>query len=162
NPTTGEAQPFSLVDGRCIGVPAEAPRAVTKGVLYLRPSTPAEGVIHKFPALSRGTYLLGQIENLQGDFVFRTLAAAEHLLAVNEKEKEVSVQASAEPPEMHVFKVSFGKGRDTQMTRAPGIHSAAFPKNSSAHVLTSTTLDKMPRSTVHNPDGKLIGELPSV
>jgi len=47
------------------------------------------------------------------------------------------------------------------LTKGAGLHSAEFGK-SGHHVLTSSTLDGMPRSVVHDPDGKPLGGLPSV
>jgi dipeptidyl-peptidase-4 len=42
------------------------------------------------------------------------------------------------------------------------MNSAVFSKDHSVYVLTTTTLNAMPKTTVHKADGTLIGELPSV
>jgi dipeptidyl-peptidase-4 len=68
--------------------------------------------------------------------------------------------ASADPTQQHVF-LQHSRGKPVRLSEGAGIHSATFGKTGH-FVLTTSTLDAMPVSTVHGPDGKKLGELPSV
>jgi dipeptidyl-peptidase-4 len=55
-----------------------------------------------------------------------------------------------------------GNDKPVQLTLETGLHAAAFAKDHSLYVLTTTTPGMLPKSTVHKADGTLVGELPSV
>ena len=149
-------------DLRCSSLPPEPRQAAdNKYLLYLK----ARARNEEASALPcSGAYQLHMVERGRTGIDFLSLQSElEQLLAVDEKGKALYFLAHTDPTQRHVFRGPFlKKGTTTQLTRLPGVHTATFAKDFSAHVLTSTTLDRMPHSTVHKADGKLIGELPSV
>jgi dipeptidyl-peptidase-4 len=82
------------------------------------------------------------------------------LLHYDESSGAFVYTASTDPTQQHVFSKN-GRGAVTRLSEGAGIHTAEVGKTGH-FVLTSSTLDAMPRSTVHAPDGKKLGELPSV
>jgi dipeptidyl-peptidase-4 len=86
------------------------------------------------------------------------------LLSVDAKGEQLAFTASADPTEMHVYRLNL---RDIwadpqRLTTEPGLHTGVFSWPHGFHVLTSRLLKSMPKTTVRNADGKLIAELPSV
>lgn len=76
--------------------------------------------------------------------------------------------ASPDPTQQHVRVLTLPALISTplsekwgRLSAEHGVHSAAFGKRGE-YVLTSTTLRRMPRSTVYHPDKTPAGELPSV
>ena len=91
------------------------------------------------------------------------------LLAVDDAGKTIAFTGTPEgrASESHVYRAKLPEARAQQaqaeaLTKGAGQYGAVFSRNFSRYVLTATTPDKMPHSTVHSADGKLIGELPSV
>ncbi|HEV3119872.1 MAG TPA: DPP IV N-terminal domain-containing protein, partial [Gemmataceae bacterium] len=74
---------------------------------------------------------------------------------------EVIYQASQDPTETRLFRVSLDSQKPVILTRGPGIHNAVFGKGSSVYALESAS-SHMPRTTVHSLDGGLLATLPSV
>ncbi len=85
------------------------------------------------------------------------------------EDRTISFLASTDPTRQHACQSPLpvglmGLGRADlvfPLSEGAGLHSAEFGKTGH-YILTSSTLDAMPRSTVHAPDGKKLGELPSV
>ncbi|MBY0230309.1 MAG: prolyl oligopeptidase family serine peptidase [Gemmataceae bacterium] len=82
------------------------------------------------------------------------------ILSLDAKSGVVRYAASADPSQLHVVARALD-GKPEALTTEPGLHSAEFGK-SGHYVLTSSTLEAMPRSTVHDAKGARVGELPSV
>jgi dipeptidyl-peptidase-4 len=91
-------------------------------------------------------------------------AGFQGLVSVDEKGEQVVYSASTDPTETHLFRLGLGSAwsEPVQLTREPGLHSAAFSRDHAVYVLTSQGLTGMPRSTVRRADGSVAGELPSV
>jgi dipeptidyl-peptidase 4 len=76
--------------------------------------------------------------------------------------RKVIFNASKNPTELHIHSISLDGGHSQQLTSGPGLHTAAYNTNLTLSVRTGSTPDKMPVTTVHNAEGEIIGELPSV
>ena len=66
-----------------------------------------------------------------------------------------------DPTQQHVFRCDLNGQKKKQISEGAGLHSVEVGKTGH-YVLTSSTLEAMPRSVVYDPQGKKIGELPSV
>ncbi len=75
---------------------------------------------------------------------------------------EVVYRASDDPTQAHLFRLSVGGEKPERLTREPGVHNAVCNPKQTLSARTSMLLGAMPRTTVHGPDGKLLGELPEV
>jgi len=89
------------------------------------------------------------------------------LVDVSEDGRQITFQATTVATDSQLYSLSLnvdgtGARWPTPITSGPGMHSATFSKDHSVYVLTTTTLNAMPKTTVHKADGTLIGELPSV
>ena len=146
------------VDSRCYLLPPGSPRGLKdRSILVLVPNTTTSDVIS---GSGSGAYLL---EMLLPGQQLRIPMALDSLVEVDEKGKRAFVLAHADPTQIHLFRVPFSeKGKPVRLSKTRGLHSATFAKDCSTYALTSTTLDRMPYSTVLKADGKRIGELPSV
>lgn len=81
---------------------------------------------------------------------------------VNEGARRLVFRASHDPTGSQVFRIALDGGKATALTTEPGMHGAVFSKDHSVFVHHASLLGAMPRTTVHQADGALIGELPSV
>lgn len=90
----------------------------------------------------------------------------QNLVSVNAKAGEIYFLASQNPMLSELYrlplKVPSEGDEPKRLSTNPGLHGASVAKDHSVFVLTGTTSDAMPRTTVHKADGTLVGELPSV
>lgn len=71
--------------------------------------------------------------------------------------------ASVDPTQSHVFRLSLSEGAEPlKLSKDAGLHSAVFARNQKIFVHTARLLGAMPVTTVHDADGAMLGELPSV
>ena len=85
------------------------------------------------------------------------------LLSVDAERKEVYYNASTDPTQAQVYRVSLEREDEpVALTRDPGLYTATFAKNHAIYVLTARLPHAMPASTVYRRDGSRAGELPSV
>ncbi len=88
----------------------------------------------------------------------------QHLVDVDGKHGRFVYQASTDPTQTRLFAQTLeGSQPPTPLAeeKGPVIQSAAFGKDHSVYVVTATTLNRLPVSTVYDATGRL-GELPSV
>ena len=85
-------------------------------------------------------------------------------ISVDPKEEAITFNASRNPTESHLFRMSLKDSfaEPEKLTKEPGLHSAVFSRKLDAYVITSRTMQSMPRSFVYGKGGKPLGELPSV
>ncbi len=100
----------------------------------------------------------GQLERV----VVPTDAGFHELLQINAKSRLAYYQASSDPTQMHLFRISLDGGKPEALSREPGLHSATFGTQQTIFVHTASTRSAMPRTTVHQADGRMLTELPSV
>jgi dipeptidyl-peptidase-4 len=81
---------------------------------------------------------------------------------VDVKGRKVYFSATADPTQMHLFRLDLDGGEPVPLAPEPGLHAATFSRDHSVYVLQSSLPRAMPRSTVHRADGTVAGELPSV
>jgi dipeptidyl-peptidase-4 len=86
------------------------------------------------------------------------------IVSVDKEGDEIIIAGSANPTEAHLYRFSLKDpfGEVEQITKTPGMYGAVYSPDHSVHVLTTRTMDVMPKSEVFRKDGKLIGALPSV
>jgi dipeptidyl-peptidase-4 len=84
------------------------------------------------------------------------------LIEFNAEARKVIFNASTNPTEMHVHSISLDGGHSQQLTRGAGMYGAAYNSKLTLSVRTASTQNEMPVTTVHDAEGKLIAELPSV
>jgi dipeptidyl-peptidase-4 len=86
------------------------------------------------------------------------------LVSVDKTGDEIVVAGSKNPTEAQIYRLSIKDpfGEPEPITKTPGINGAVFSRDHGLYVLTSRTMDAMPKSLVYRKDGKLVGELPSV
>ncbi len=86
------------------------------------------------------------------------------LVSVDKDGDEIIVAGSANPTESQIYRFSVKDpfGEVEAITKTPGMHGAVFSRDHGIYVVTSRTMDLMPKSQVYRKGGKLIGELPSV
>jgi dipeptidyl-peptidase 4 len=84
------------------------------------------------------------------------------LVDVDPKAEQVYFRASRSPTDSVLYSLPVQGGKVTRLDKEPGVHSAVFAKDHSLYVVTSTSTKAMPKTTVHQADGTLVGELPSV
>ena len=86
------------------------------------------------------------------------------LVSVDKTGDEIIFNASLNPTESQLYRFSIKDpfGEAEPITKTSGMHSAVFSRDHELYVLTSRTMDAMPRSLVYRKGGKLVGELPSV
>ncbi|HVS35619.1 MAG TPA: alpha/beta fold hydrolase [Gemmataceae bacterium] len=89
-------------------------------------------------------------------------AGFQELVDADPNAGQIVYRASPDPSDSMLFRLKLDGGKPTPLDRAPGQHSAVFSKGHSIYVETTTTAAAMPKTTVHQVDGELIGELPSV
>jgi dipeptidyl-peptidase-4 len=106
-----------------------------------------------------------ELRDARGELV-RVLVPAsagyDGLVDVDAEAGRVVYQASSDPTQVQLYRVSLRGGTSEALTHEPGIHGAAFAKNHAVYVHTAALPDAMPRTTVHKADGTRLGELPSV
>jgi dipeptidyl-peptidase-4 len=66
-----------------------------------------------------------------------------------------------DPSQQHVYRTDINGQKKNRISEGAGLHSVEVGKTGH-YVLTSSWLDAMPQSVVYDPQGKKIGELPSV
>ncbi len=90
--------------------------------------------------------------------------AYQSLIGVDPKEETVAFHASVNPTESHVYRIALNDpfAEPEKLTKEPGLHSAVFSRKLDAYVITSRTMQSMPRTYVFDKKGKPLGELPSV
>jgi dipeptidyl-peptidase 4 len=81
---------------------------------------------------------------------------------VDTKLGQVYFSASTDPTQSHLGRASLTGGETIALTKTIGLNSAIFAKNHSIYLHQESSLEAMPKTTVHRADGSLIGELPSV
>jgi dipeptidyl-peptidase-4 len=89
-------------------------------------------------------------------FGYRSLAG------IDEQRGAVFLQASADPTESHVWKVSLADGAPTLLTRSKGLHQARFSDDGRLLVDSFSLLDGSTGSLVLGADGQAIAALRSV
>ncbi|HXG10706.1 MAG TPA: alpha/beta fold hydrolase [Gemmataceae bacterium] len=99
--------------------------------------------------------------NLVRDLVTADLGP-EALVDADPESGQVIVAAGTDPTQSYLYRVALAEGKPVPLAAELGLHSASFAKDHSIYVRTTTTPSLMPRSTVHQADGTLVGELPSV
>ncbi|MBI5630281.1 MAG: DPP IV N-terminal domain-containing protein [Elusimicrobia bacterium] len=137
--------------------------------LNLAPGMPrwlADGTGFLWASERRGEWEL-ELRSAKGDLE-RTLAKKgfgfRKVAGVDAQDGFVYVQASTEPLEGHLYRVSLppNKGEVLRLTQEPGLHDAVFAENGGRHVLISRGLFQGPQYTVHDKDGKALAELHSL
>lgn len=88
----------------------------------------------------------------------------QNIVSVDKNGDDLVVAGSADPTQAQLYRFSIKDpfAEVESITETPGMHGAVFSRDHSIYVLTSRTMDQMPKSQVFRKDGKLIGELPSV
>jgi dipeptidyl-peptidase-4 len=76
--------------------------------------------------------------------------------------RKIIFTASTNPTELHLHSFSLDGGHAQTLTHEPGHYSASYNTNHTLSVRTASTPQQMPITTVHNANGDLIAELPSV
>jgi len=90
-------------------------------------------------------------------------AGYQGLAAVDTDRKEIVFNASKDPTQAQLFRMSLDREDDpAPLTESAGLFTATFAKNHAIYVLTARLLHGMPRSTVQRRDGTPVGELPSI
>ncbi len=84
------------------------------------------------------------------------------LIDVNFHTRKIVYNASTNPTELHLHSISLDGGHSQNLTHGHGLFAAAYSTNSALSVRTASLADKMPVTTVHDAQGNLIAELPSV
>jgi dipeptidyl-peptidase-4 len=84
------------------------------------------------------------------------------LLSVDEKARQVFFTASVDPTQAHLWRVPLDGGQAQQLSEAPGMHSASFPKGHLLQIRRFSGPKSLPQSMVHGADGAKLGVLPSV
>ena len=86
------------------------------------------------------------------------------IVSIDRKGEEIIFSAAKNPTESQLYRFTINDpfGEPEPITKEPGQHAAVFAKDHSIYVLTSRTMESMPKSFVFNKSGKLLGELPSV
>jgi dipeptidyl-peptidase-4 len=86
------------------------------------------------------------------------------LVSVDKSGDEIIVAGSKNPAEAQLYRFSVKDpfGEVEAITKTRGMHGAVFSRDHGVYVLTSRTMEMMPKSQVFRKDGKLVGELPSV
>ncbi|MGL4552221.1 MAG: prolyl oligopeptidase family serine peptidase, partial [Gemmataceae bacterium] len=79
---------------------------------------------------------------------------------LHDRDGDLYYVASLDPSQAYVHRVGGRPRLRVALTPEPGLHTAEVGKRG-AYVITSSTLGAMPKSVVHAPDGKAVGELPS-
>jgi dipeptidyl-peptidase 4 len=151
DPATGKTNRQRLEqDPVWVNLSQDCPRWMEDGKAYLWQDQ-APGLILEKPTLLGGevTYLATAAEGYQG------------LVDFNPKTGTVVYRASTDPTQSQLYRRR-PTGKPEPLTRDPGVHNAVFSKDHSVYVLQSVTADAMPKTTVHQADGTLLGELPSV
>src|ERR1019366_9972135 len=85
-------------------------------------------------------------------------------VSVDKNGDEIIFNASVNATEsqLYPFSIKAPFGEAEPITKTPGLHSAVFSRAHELYVLTSRTMDSMPKSLVYRKGGKLVGDLPSV
>jgi dipeptidyl-peptidase-4 len=78
------------------------------------------------------------------------------------KNARVSYLASTDPTQCQLFEIDMGDCNPIELSKEQGIHSAIWAKDHSIYTLESTSINKMPSTSVYRANGSLIGTLPSV
>jgi dipeptidyl-peptidase-4 len=87
----------------------------------------------------------------------------QNLVHVDTKSGQVIYNASTDPTQSHLFRISLAEGSDPiPLSKETGLHAAVFARDHSLYVHTTRLLSAMPVTTVHRGDGTLVGTLPSV
>lgn len=89
-------------------------------------------------------------------------AGFEGLVDVDAKSGHLVYRASTNPTQSQLYRVALEGGDPVYLTAEPGMHSAVFAKNHAVYVHTAMLPGAMPKTTVHQADGKLLGALRSV
>jgi dipeptidyl-peptidase-4 len=85
------------------------------------------------------------------------------LIDVDFKTGHAIISAAANARELQLFRVSFKENSAPEpLTKEPGLHTAVFARNHGIYAHTLRPQSGMPKTTIRQADGKLIGELPSV
>lgn len=84
------------------------------------------------------------------------------LIEFDATSRKVVFNASTNPTELHIHSISLDGGHSQQLTRGPGMFGASYNTNLTLSVRSSSTPQQLPITTVHDAEGKQIGELPSV
>jgi dipeptidyl-peptidase-4 len=154
DPKTGKTTPLvAEKDAAWVNLQQDVPRWLGDGNGFLWASEQhgaprlewrdASGKLRKVLAAKEGYQGLVDVDPKSGRFVYR---------------------ASTDPTQTQLFvNLPAGDLNPGRLTgEYAGVHSAAFARNHGTYVLATTTPSAMPKTTVHNADGKRIGELPSV
>jgi dipeptidyl-peptidase-4 len=73
----------------------------------------------------------------------------------------VTFLASSDPTQIQVFRAPLKGGEAKKLSQSEGVHYATFAKDHLVYADEATAIDKMPITTIHGADGKLLGVLPS-
>jgi dipeptidyl-peptidase 4 len=85
------------------------------------------------------------------------------LASVDGKTRRVYYTASADPKETHLRRLSLDNPSEpASLTEQTGLHGIGVSKNHEIQIRQFTGPRTMPRTTVHDVDGKLLAELPPV
>jgi dipeptidyl-peptidase-4 len=90
-------------------------------------------------------------------------AGFQGLADVDVQRKEIVYNASADPTESKLFRMSLEREDEPEpLTKGVGLFTATFASNHGIYVLNERPVHAMPQSTVVHRDGTPVGELPSV
>lgn len=85
------------------------------------------------------------------------------LVSVSPDGEEIIYSASNDTTESHLYRLHLdGDKEPEKLTLEKGLHAGVFNKDHKIWVRTSRLMEAMPITTVHQGDGKYLGELPSV
>jgi dipeptidyl-peptidase 4 len=89
-------------------------------------------------------------------------AGFHRLVDVDLEAKRVVYNASVDPTQEQLFRISLDGGSAVALTHEPGLHRADFARNHAIYVYYRRCLSEAPRVEVRRADGTRIGELPSL
>jgi dipeptidyl-peptidase-4 len=85
------------------------------------------------------------------------------LVGLDLERRLVYFTASLNPTQLHLFKMGLSEDSDPEpMTKGEGIHQGSLFRGGALMLRTAKTMAAMPRTTVHDVEGRLLGALPSV
>ena len=100
----------------------------------------------------------GELERIvvPPDFGFRSL------VHVEPESGRLAFSSRPDPSQWQVYRTTVTEGPISNLTPQPGCHGGQFDRHQTVYVDTASSLQSMPRTTIHRIDGTKLGQLPSV
>jgi dipeptidyl-peptidase-4 len=139
-------------DGTWVNVRQDVPRwlAADRGFLWASESHGAWQLEWRGPR--------GALENI----IVPAQYGFTKLLGCNTVTGEILFAGRPDATQQRLYRTTLQGGTIVELTPRTGWHTAVANDDLSFHVQTATTLETMPRTTVHRNDGTRLGELPSL